>query len=187
MLDASGHDAIWIQEANSACGEGHSGLMVQDADGQWYYFFWGPQKEGFQLGILFVGVPSRFVLKEINTYGHDLTKTNEVRIAVTNSSDPFIRDRDKKITATYYFKGDYTATYNWLKEKEKEENLYQLLTDNCVQVVISAMQQSDSHFDRSFSNIPNHVEISVWFMQPFTPAVNPWSHPNATHNYSVIQ
>ena len=28
--DTGGKDAIWIQEADSAAGEGHSGLMAQD-------------------------------------------------------------------------------------------------------------------------------------------------------------
>ena len=87
MLDPNGTDAIWIQEAGSAEGFGHSGMMVQDSEGDWYYFFWGPESEDLSKQLIF-GTELRCEVERIVTDGVDMTN-KDVVINVSVSDNYF--------------------------------------------------------------------------------------------------
>ena len=183
--DNNGNDAIWIQEMHSAKGYGHSGLMVQDENGDWYYFYWGPQEEEYSFGMLLLGVDRRIVVEKIDTKGYDLRGSKGVRSAIADSDNTFVKNRAKKVTTTYYFSGDYTETLNTIQEWLSEEDHYQLLTDNCVQRCITAMGKSNSSFTMLSYTIPNHAMMSVFYRSDNS-APNPWSFPSKTHSYLTV-
>ena len=147
MLDAIGTDAIWIQERESAAGFGHSGMMVQDSNGDWYYFFWGPQTESFSKEVV-TGAQLVCVVEIIDTDGQDLSDINSVMRVLQNMGEraPIASARASKITAVYYFEGDYTKSYEKICSYETSNEIYQLLTNNCVQKTLEAFMESDKCF-----------------------------------------
>ena len=44
--DKFGEDAIWLHDKNAVYGAGHTGLLIQDAQGTWYHFYWGNSGNG---------------------------------------------------------------------------------------------------------------------------------------------
>ena len=152
-LDSKGADAIWIQEAGSAKGQGHSGLMVQNENGEWYYFYWGPESESFELGMIFGGVDCDAYVVKLDVADADITTIQGVKTALSNCIDETYGNKAKKrvdkITSIYYFKGDYTNTYEAVKRYRDEAangTKYNLAIDNCVERTLSAFVTSDSRF-----------------------------------------
>ena len=165
MKDACGNDAIWIQEENAAMGAGHSGLMVQDENGDWFFFYWGPNSETPSKELV-LGVDNGSYFVRIDTYGADLNDTASVKTAIANSGDVRASARASEITKTYYFEGDYTATYHKAKEMSTSNDKYYLLSKNCSQQTLRAFGASDSRFyDVSYGDwadiVPNYVASKV--------------------------
>ncbi len=158
FLDANGFDAIWIQEEGNAHGMGHTGLMVQDEAGDWFYFYWGPHTETPNLDLL-KGTPTGAYIVNVGCNNVNLRSTEAVKAALgdcvnyASSSDAMgtlndVAERSKDITSTFYFEGDYTATYSEAQKmiSLKESNEYNLLSNNCVQNTLRAFIKSDSRF-----------------------------------------
>ena len=187
FVDNDGFDAIWIQEGNSAAGFGHSGLMVQDVNGSWYYFYWGPVDEnGSAAEMATIGVTDGMIFEKVENLSGDLTYTDDVRSALRTCGNENAEERAFKITSTAYFKGDYTATFNYLQKlKNSPREKYHLLRNNCVQQSILAMRESDSRFNREFSMLPNNAALGVFAMNPPKYRSNPWSYSSKTHNYTI--
>ena len=166
LIDRFGADAVWIQEAGSASGFGHSGLVSQDKGGDWFYFFWGPANESFTADII-TGTESAPVFIKLDTEGCEMTTTEGVVSAINQSfNDGDIRNRASKITSTSYFSGDYTRTTNKAKKISERGEKYKLLTNNCVQNTLAAFMESDSRFTLAqFGDyrdiIPNYIYLKV--------------------------
>lgn len=180
MLDDGGKDAIWIQESESAKGQGHSGLMVQDENDNWFYFYWGPVAEDAPIVDLIFGVPNGSYFEPIETYGADLTQTSQVIDILKSAENSYTQSskRADKITETYYFVGDYTATFNKAKEYSKSGEEYKLITNNCAQKTINAFYDSDPRFSQvayGFVNYchPNSAASKV-AMMPSKQGKTPW-------------
>ena len=176
-LDADGRDAIWVQEGESASGNGHSGLIVQDEDGNWWYFYWGPIDENADIPSLVAGVKHGCFFVMIDTEGYDMHNTEDVIRAIAASDTP-AATRAEKITATYYFSGDYVDTYKEANVWASSELNYELLSRNCLQVTLSAFQKSDSRFSwvpYGFINyiVPNEAAKKV-AMIPSEKEATPW-------------
>ena len=150
-LDSDGKDAIWIHEEDSAFGFGHSGLLVQDKDENWYFFYWGPVNESAGIkeiiDMITTGVPSNCVLVYIDTVLETRT-TDGVQVLLRESDNEFVAARADLITDIRYFEGDYTDTLNYLRKLEAEAstNDYHLLNNNCVQNTWKALAVSDERF-----------------------------------------
>jgi len=167
MYDVEGTDAIWIQEPNSAIYNGHSGLLVQDKDENWYYFFWGPVGE--ELPDVITGTQSRCIVIQVFPEDGSLDSLEDVRNAIANLSNrypgyadaDYAAERAELIGTIMYLEGDYSATYEYLIElKERSAKLkYRLLTNNCVQYTCIALGQSNDYFNR----IPNVVRPNIVF------------------------
>lgn len=50
FADSSGCDAYWITDDQAAREFGHTSLLLEDADGNWFYYYWGPEKDDNPLG-----------------------------------------------------------------------------------------------------------------------------------------
>ena len=147
MVDTEGKDAIWIQERHSAAGFGHTGLMVQNSEGDWYYFFWGPESENVEKELI-TGTTTECYLERVDTHGIILTDKESVVAALKGSSDtaPEAVKRAELITDVYYFEGDYTATYERANALIEDHQKYSLLGNNCLQNTVDALHASDWRF-----------------------------------------
>ena len=143
-IDSSGTDAIWLQERDSAASMGHSGLMVQDTNEEWFFFYWGPASETFSAGLL-TGVSNGCYVVKIETNGHSLSDVEDIQTVLKKAGGK-AGDRAEKITDAYYFKGDYTNTYEKVKEMERSGSEYNLITRNCLQQTLEAFMASDQRF-----------------------------------------
>ncbi len=162
FYDNRGTDAIWIQEKERGGGYGHSGLLVDDGEGNWYFLYWGSAGTSTDLEKIF-GTPYEFVFVKIDVSEYDLYSIDGVIDALANSGNGTALIRSQYVTGTYYFEGDYSATYDYLsKMAEREENKsgslgkYYLLTKNCAQVTWEALAQSNVRLqENSCPFIPN--------------------------------
>ena len=202
MIDMLGTDAVWIQEGNSVGPFGHAGLLVQNSLGEWFYFFWGPLKGSEFLAFLKFPVINGSYFIKIEGINTQLLKSNEgvKEIIKNNISNP---DRWKNITDTYYFVGNYLDTYYFCKriinsKWYDDEFWYNLYYNNCVQVSLKAMAQSNSKFnDPSYYSrfsplggcIPNNMRSSVFWIwlyeQPRYIAPYKCASYNRTHCYII--
>ncbi len=163
-MDWNGFDAIWIQEAYSAEGFGHSGLFVQDENENWYCFYWGPKCEEFDKELV-LGTETKCLFEFVAGPEADMSSTAAIKQTLRNSSGEISRRADL-ITSTYYFEGDYTNTYSKAREMEQSDDSYSLLFVNCAQQTLSAFMASDTRFslivkDFSTNVIPNVVASRV--------------------------
>ena len=190
-IDICGNDAIWIQEAGSAYGMGHTGLMLQDKEGDWHYFYWGPENE--DISAVAGWVPSRMIIEKVDDLGRDLSYHYNVIVAIQNSGNPFISDRARKTTETLYFQGDYTASLEWLEELQDQQKAfpiaaeYHLIMNNCVQKSYEALSKSNPAFGSFHHIIPNHAVIKARTIEHVIHSHNyAWNLPSKTHNYNAV-
>ena len=174
--DPLGLDAIWVQEAHSAKVFGHSGLVVQDGEGEWYYFFWGPLDESLSSELI-TGTKTNSYCVCIGGPETDMSSTEKIIEAISMAPEQ-ASGRAPLITDTFYFEGDYTATYEKAKQIAESSESYQLLTNNCVQKTLIAFIASDSNFclvekDAFSSIIPNEAAVRV-SMLPKQKNAFPW-------------
>ena len=176
-FDASGNDAIWIQEGNSAGHQGHTGLMVQDEDGNWFYFFWGPSSEDEEAAdiiSLCKGVKNGAYYVP---YGGDASQKNLYNTATIiemvheMSQASNLVDRSNLITSTIYLEGDYAQTHEYLDtlcgQNANCTQPYNLLLNNCVQKSLYALSVSDDRFS------PYHTIQSADGFTLSLPALHP--------------
>ena len=164
-VDNEGTDAVWIQEKNRAGGFGHSGLLVDNGAGDWYYLFWGTH-EGTSLIDRIFGATPNFELAEIPVSGYDLRTTNGVIDALANSTNATAKERSRYVTNTCYLEGDYSATYGCLSNPKTTPSTgqYSLLVNNCAQVTCNALEKSDIRFASNRFIIPNLAFKHVYIM-----------------------
>ena len=156
-LDFEGTDAVWIQESDSAGGFGHAGLLVENEDGKWYFFYWGMESEtiDFENVLKAVsGTKAKLVWKEIETDNCDLATTTGVKEALQMSGDPDV-NRSELVTDTLYFTGDFSKTFEYIEKLSKESQQYNLLANNCVQQSTKALKNSSFDFSFTKAVIPN--------------------------------
>ncbi len=178
-VDQAGKDAIWIQERYSANNAGHSGLLVQDEQGVWYYFYWGRDINHLSNNP-FANTPANVYLEPIGLCS-DLDSVDKVQNFI-KTVDTEAYKRADLITDIYYFEGDYTNTYQMVEalNNSKDPLEYNILTRNCVQVVLDAFIASDRRFNLCINSlsssvipIPNVIASKVALL-PWKKGKYPW-------------
>ena len=167
-VDNTGTDAVWIQEEGRVNGKGHSGLLVDDGEGNWYFLYWGSAGDPSWPQIIF-GAPYKFVFVKIDVSECDLSSAEGVALALKNSDNSTAQTRSQYVTGVVYLEGDYSETYKYLADKYEQElskpgslKKYKLLTNNCAQVTWKALEQSCSFFRKyNCSIIPNDTFETV--------------------------
>ena len=178
LIDPTGFDAIWIQEGNSAKGFGHTGLMVQDEEKNWHYFFWGPESEEATKELI-TGTSNGSYVQKIETFGIELKDTDTIKEVLSKAEYP-AASRAGLITSTYYFEGDYTATYRKAVRIAESGEDYRVLSNNCLQKTLSAFLESNSNFAYIIGNnilndvIPNSAAARVELL-PKKKGEFPWA------------
>ena len=118
-IDSTGTDAILLQYHDAAKHMGHTGLLVQDSQYCWYYFYWG-SSEGF-LKTLTGSVDAFMIYTPVGYlhYGYNLSNLDDVIAALKE------RERVDGIWTT----------------KLLSKVQYNLYYYNCVQVSIEALMK----------------------------------------------
>jgi len=167
-VDSRGTDAIWIQESESVYTLGHTGLLVEDADGKWYFFYWGSDPNAEDPGLfqkLIDGEPAKYIWQEIKTDGYNLFTTDGVKEALSNSKG-MAASRSDKVTDIIYFVGDYTNTSEYIIDLGSSNEKYNRIQNNCVQQTIKALSKSDPRIIIANDMIPNVAYENVKRMYP---------------------
>ena len=124
MLDPNGKDAIWLQYLDGAGYMGHSGLLIQDEEEIWHYFYWGADEESNFFEMLFGEA----------THWEEKLGTGEIKS--TRNLLALLRKSQHKRAAEgiinwSYIKGDFTNSLDYVRSIENDK--YSLLFSNCMQ------------------------------------------------------
>ena len=107
FTDASGLDAIILTNEDSAGGFGHTSLLVQDSDGNWYYTYWGKQAAAV------IQLPDDIVRYTLNGEIVESTMSSMENFnSALNDSLSFygLNNITKDYTAATYVTGDFTKS-----------------------------------------------------------------------------
>ena len=149
-FDPLGEDAIWLQDTNNRVAGilGHTGLLIQDATGTWYYFNW--------------------------TNGYcSFFKVDEDQYDYTSIESLMTIDGDR-YDAAIYLEGDFSKSIKYaetLKENYSPEN-YKLVRNNCMQVVTDVLArgefaQSDTCYETFLYRARNSIVPNVAYSRMF--------------------
>ena len=120
-IDPLGEDAIWLQDTNNRVAGilGHTGLLIQDETGTWYYFNWTNSNCSF-----YKVDPEKF----------DYTSIKSLMKIDGNRYD-----------ATIYFEGDFSGSikYAEMLKKNFSKKDYKLMRNNCMQVVTDVLMRGN--------------------------------------------
>ncbi|MEF2248033.1 RHS repeat domain-containing protein [Paenibacillus sp. IITD108] len=124
-VDPSGHDAIIITNPDLAFGFGHTSLIIQNAKGEWSYFYYGDKSVQFEK----VDPSALLSLKEFNEWGRKqkLSGFGEIESAGYTLSTYIQGD----FTKSYLSAEEMVKTYNNIKKTNGDNPEYNLITCSC--------------------------------------------------------
>lgn len=91
------------------------------------------------------GTSNGCYVEKIETNGRSLSDVDDIQTVLKKAGGK-AGDRAEKITDAYYFKGDYTNTYEKVMEMQADSSDYNLITRNCLQQTLEAFMASDQRF-----------------------------------------
>lgn len=148
FADSNGNDAYWITDDQAAHQAGHTSLLLEDADGNWFYYYWGPDAGENPLGgdayIKFDPITLTF-----DENGDlDLRALNETLIHNYGADAPAASHYDNALL----FEGDFTKSIpvaQDLVQRESQHNgvEYRLFGDNCMQTSAAILSASLNAYD----------------------------------------
>ena len=83
-------------------------------------------------GFSSIGTSNGCYVEKIETNGRSLSDVDDIQTVLKKAGGK-AGDRAEKITDAYYFKGDYTNTYEKVMEMQADSSDYNLITRNCLQ------------------------------------------------------
>ena len=145
-LDSLGTDAIWLQDTNNAVAGplGHTGLLIQDSDGTWYYLNW------------------------TNSYCCCI-KVSPIEFDYESLESLMTIDGDR-YDAAIYLEGDFSQSV--IHASELADNYspedYKLMKNNCMQVVTDVLmegkfEQNDASYKLMLAKSRNSIIPNVAF------------------------
>jgi len=126
--DSEGTDAIIVIDRNEALGCGHLGMFVEDANGQWYEFFWGTNAGIFSASM--IGTKS---VRWFEEYNYALTLDS------INKYDHYSGTYEEM----FYMEGDFLGSVSCVQDYIIPFKLYNLYWNNCSQQTFRALLFSD--------------------------------------------
>ena len=147
FIDPLGEDAIVLTAEKGARGQGHTSVLVQDAGGVWYYFYWGNKN------VVLLEVPSE-AKTSINALNNFLKRNGAG--AAGEETDMPLHDSNDDYTTSTYIEGDFSASVryylNLIRNTTITEDIqggshyyinsdYSLFHNNCMQVAYDGLRQ----------------------------------------------
>ena len=152
-IDPDGLDAIWLNGSNWIPIAGHSSLLIQDAEGNWYYSYFAADAiilEPVQSKTIYYNTPDEPRVSEILPNGaelYDIVNPLESldnfnhSIHVINAKHP-----NWQYDSATYIKGDFSKSYEYLKwlqsgmgEDSTKNPFYRVLAFNCAHASLTAL------------------------------------------------
>ena len=97
--DDEGTDAVIVIDNNAAAGAGHIGFLVQDEEGNWFHFYWGPYGDG---GTTYCAITVSCVYPETWCKAYE----GELSLSAINASGQYSGTYDEMI----YLEGDFSES-----------------------------------------------------------------------------
>ena len=169
--DPSGLDAILITADDSAVHCGHSSVLVQDSDGNWYYYYWGDKNAFLEK------VPSS-AMKSLDSFNEWLQD---------DANKEMFRDSTTTYDRANYFEGDFSESVSYYQSLINKvvvkmtilmpigntfignmvirkldvylNTKYNLLSNNCVTTSIDGLEKGVLSNGKSFSSLDIQREI----------------------------
>lgn len=143
--DTEGTDAYWLTDSGNVGGAGHTSLLLEDDDGVWYYFYWGPEEYGIP-----AWTQAKVILKNVPvSFDNDgMLNLKALNDTLNEGEFPLYARRYDKATL---FTGDYSKSVDHAESLRAtyEDSLfeyfpaYNVLITNCMQASASVMQASN--------------------------------------------
>ena len=134
--DDEGTDAVIVIDNNAAAGAGHIGFLVQDEEGNWFHFYWGPYGDG---GTIYCAITVSCVYPETWCKAYE----GELSLSAINASGQYSGTYDEMI----YLEGDFSESAEKTKKTSVwTEGFYHLATNNCSQVSLRLLSESDTPY-----------------------------------------
>ena len=128
FADTHGTDACVVIDDQQALWCGHIGFFVQDDEGEWWHFYWGPQNGIIPVIGIDVEDASWFVEYE-----------GEISLDAINSSGQYWKTYDRMI----YLEGDFSDCIDYANNLDADYNLY---NNNCSQVSLDILSKADTPY-----------------------------------------
>ena len=131
--DSRGEDACLVIDDEGALDNGHIGFLVEDDEGNWWHFYWGPKYP--ILSVIPVDwIPACWFVK----YEGDIT-LDEI-----NTAGQYGATYDRMI----YLSGDFSDCVDITKEYTDGGTKYNLYTNNCSQLSLSTLSQAPTKYQK---------------------------------------
>ena len=165
-IDENGEDAILLYDDE---GFGHIGALIQDEEGNWWHFYWGAKHFNNNF-IHYLFNPEDEPLKDLSKY------SGEITLEAINAGIPYKGNYDRMI----YCHGDFSASYEYAKDLERDYHLYEY---NCGQATNNVLSQSDTAYRENFRQ--NEYKLFLFsMMNNFK--ILPTTHPAGGNMYITI-
>ncbi len=161
-LDPDGRDIIWMTDDNGGWTMGHSSILIQDEEGTWYHFNFGPGDGGGNS--LAVITLNEAVLPDNITIGDKTvtnSKTEYTKVEYkTNSKVPTGLERyfDQEGDYYNYIEGDFSSSLAKAREYVATQPDYNPASLNCAWVAADVLM---ANYDTD-SDIYNGLYSSLW-------------------------
>lgn len=132
--DDTGHDAYILIDDQAAGTAGHIGIIVQDEEGNWWHFYWGPKNLFF--GICSISGKNVPLL----TWCRRIELGEAITLDAINESGQYGGEYDDML----YLEGDFSGVISTAQALDGEYNLY---TRNCAQISLALLMIEDSSYD----------------------------------------
>ena len=149
--DYTGEDAWWIQDSASVWTMGHVSLLIQEAKGRWWYFYWGD----LSVQLIYIGTCT---LDSLNSYlkNHYYINADGKKVSYYEGQNYF--GNKTGYNRKLVFKGDFTQSLkyilNTLLNRQELTSVilnyknpkYDVFNNNCMQVSIDALLKGKFSF-----------------------------------------
>ena len=147
MIDYDGNDAYWLTDTGNVATMGHTSLLLQNDDGAWYYFYWGPEPNTMPLR-----TQARVQLMKVDV---KFDKRGMLDLDSLNESIKGIYKRGYNKASLY--RGDYSRSISYaqllIHTYENQNSFfndapaYGVLMSNCMQASAMVMQASNPIYE----------------------------------------
>lgn len=140
-----GADVYWLTDTGNICGLGHTSLLLRDADGSWYYFYWGPLRGILpirsRVRVLMERVPVSFLpngMLDLKALNRTLNRNHGALYGRTyNLATQFSGDYSRSVSYAKMLKQTYVSTVS------AKLPAYGVFFSNCMQVSCAVLQASN--------------------------------------------
>lgn len=147
--DTEGTDAYWLTDSGNVAGLGHTSLLLEDDDGTWYYFYWGPEDVGIP-----VWTQAKVILQDVPVSfdSNGLLNLEALNNTLNEGTTPIY---DRRYDRATLFAGDYSRSVDKAESLRAtyEDSMYRgvpaynVAITNCMQASANVMQASNPLFE----------------------------------------